>query len=226
MHWRDVHLVAYRFAPQDFSVQDPEACNITMPPTLQSAARKRQAEFLAGRLCARGALHKFDPSLAAPGIDIDGAPFWPDSYVGSISHSNGYAAAITAPRQRYMGIGIDIERKLTLLEASEISYEILTTSERRHLGKSKTDSSEAFIASAFSLKESLFKALYPSIKQRLDFKEMEITHWDRSGQASLRVNPGQGLQWLSPYRFDAYFNWVNDLIFSVVAIEKIPSAPS
>jgi 4'-phosphopantetheinyl transferase EntD len=73
------------------------------------AVPKRVQEFAAGRLCARRALAEFGivdfPLKAAD----DRQPIWPDSVVGSITHTAGFAGAVVAERRSAAALGIDSE---------------------------------------------------------------------------------------------------------------------
>ena len=49
-----------------------------------------------GRACARAALSALGHGDAVIGRHANCAPLWPDSVVGSITHTSGYAAALVA----------------------------------------------------------------------------------------------------------------------------------
>src|SRR5690606_10927778 len=78
---------ADRLQPDNFV-----ACAIPAVP----GASKRQCEYLAGRLCARHALHRLTGQADVPAVGEDRAPHWPAGVVGSITHSQGQAAALGA----------------------------------------------------------------------------------------------------------------------------------
>ena len=76
------HFDTAQLRPEDF----PDS---GIPPVRGVA--KRQAEYLAGRLCAREALHQLCGQALVPGRDEDGVPLWPAGTVGSITHGAGRA---------------------------------------------------------------------------------------------------------------------------------------
>ena len=65
-------------------------------PIVKKAVEKRRREFSAGRTCARQALRELGCADAPIVHNQNGAPLWPPGIVGSITHSNTYAAAVAA----------------------------------------------------------------------------------------------------------------------------------
>src|SRR5438067_555135 len=88
---------------------DPVPSGIEIPAALASAVHKRRVEFAAGRWCAREALRVCAADLAESVIEIGAQrePCWPAGVVGSIAHTNGYAAAAVARSADVIGLGID-----------------------------------------------------------------------------------------------------------------------
>jgi 4'-phosphopantetheinyl transferase EntD len=78
---------------------------------IAKAAPKRQREFILGRACARAAMAALGQGEAAIARKDDGGPLWPDGVVGSISHADGFAVALSAPQARFRGLGVDVERQ-------------------------------------------------------------------------------------------------------------------
>ena len=117
------------FTPATLAVEDFARCGIDMPASIQRSVAKRQAEFLAGRICARAALLQLDGTLATPGIGEDRAPLWPAHISGSITHSNGRAAALVALKRDWRSVGIDLENLLSPERALRLAKEILTPDE-------------------------------------------------------------------------------------------------
>lgn len=152
--------------------------SVTKPSTLLQATLKRKSEFLAGRYCARLALINFiDEDDLSNGIHIsinlDRSPQWPPGIVGSITHSNDTAAAVISRARNYRGLGIDCETLLPYSEAFEIRDRILH--EKDVLCKMTTPMElRLAVTLAFSAKESLYKALYPTTKSFLDFQDVYI----------------------------------------------------
>ncbi len=73
------------------------------------ASERRRREFAEARRCAREALE----ALGVPAGPIlatrDGAPVWPEGVVGSITHKDGYCAAVVGRAAELTGLGIDAE---------------------------------------------------------------------------------------------------------------------
>jgi 4'-phosphopantetheinyl transferase EntD len=136
------------------------------------AVPKRVQEFAAGRLCARRALAEFGivdfPIRAAE----DRQPIWPDAFVGSITHTEGYGAAVVAERRRMHALGLDSEivgRVKVALWAS-----ICTQSEIAWL-RSLPASEQAVAATLiFSAKEAFYKCQYPLTRERLNFLDAVV----------------------------------------------------
>ncbi|KJF72848.1 4'-phosphopantetheinyl transferase family protein [Agrobacterium arsenijevicii] len=173
-----------------------------LPPQLLRAVPRRKAEFIAGRRCAAEAIRRLIGRAAFPGMGEDRAPIWPEGVVGAISHSHGRAIALAGSSERFCGIGIDIERLLNEEEARDIAPQALTASERHSLGN---DIDPFMTGLIFSAKESLFKALYPSVKRFFFFEAAELSGYDGAGSASLQLTADLGGKWRKgteiPFRF-------------------------
>lgn len=71
---------------------------------------KRRAEFSLGRYCAHRALSKFElESVPILRNAETREPCWSKSVRGSITHSEGFAAAAVGLTKDVSGIGIDLE---------------------------------------------------------------------------------------------------------------------
>ena len=90
--------------PGDASLLYPEEA-----VSVAKAVPKRVGEFAAGRLCARRALAEFGITGVPLTMAPDRAPVWPESMVGSITHTRGLCAAVVAERRRFASLGIDVE---------------------------------------------------------------------------------------------------------------------
>ncbi|MET1255557.1 4'-phosphopantetheinyl transferase family protein [Aliikangiella maris] len=153
--------------------------NICMPETLQSAVTKRKAEYLAGRFAAKKALacHSIFEQQILTGKDR--SPIWPTQLIGSITHTNSNAFCIVAPKENYHLVGIDTEDWIAEKTYSNIKKSIITEQEHWQLEQLSFTTTQAFTL-AFSAKESLFKALYPSVQKYFDFMAAKIIRVDES----------------------------------------------
>ncbi len=137
---------------------------------IDSMVPTRRNEFIHGRVCARAALDKLGfPAQAIP-VGADRAPIWPEGVVGSISHCGPVAAAATAHRHEFAGLGIDLETDEPLDSAT--LQLICRPSEQNWL--QETDDPLRFAKLIFSAKESIYKSIWPTIRHFVDFKDIGI----------------------------------------------------
>lgn len=149
--------------------------SIAQPPEIGRSALKRQAEFLVGRFLAKTALKQLGaPSLACH-LDIGtrGEPLWPHGVVGSISHRHGMALCAVAHQSDYPFLGVDIEQWLSPELAQALQADIVSPDEITVLKATSLPYAQA-LTLTFSAKESLYKALYPEVKQFFDFFVAEV----------------------------------------------------
>jgi len=144
------------------------------PLKIAQARVERKNEYLCGRVLAQAVLnHHF--SLDQPITSMhEPLPIWPSHVLGSISHSQN--KLIVALSNNAIYLGIDIEHWVTSEFAKESAHLILTPSE---FALWKTRACEFFdfagyVSLIFSIKESLYKAVYPTAKQYIDFLEASI----------------------------------------------------
>jgi len=175
--------IRLRFNPALFEETDFARCGIEAV----CGKEKRQSEYLAGRLCARQALQQLTGEAFVPARDQDGRALWPQGISGSISHSHGHAAALVGFSERWQGLGLDLEHCLSPERALRLAPSLLTASEQAHLAALKSAEEQAFyVTLVFSLKESLFKALYPLCLTRFYFQDAQMIEYGQ-GQAQLRL---------------------------------------
>lgn len=152
---------------------------IELPGELVNAVPKRWRDYLAGRYCAREALGRLDPALADRRVETgpNREPLWPRGVVGSITHTEGFAAAAVALQSEVLGLGLDAERILDPERASEIERLVLRDEERRHASSTGLSHHE-LVSLAFSAKEAAFKCLYAFGRELWDFTELALTAVD------------------------------------------------
>jgi len=197
---------------------------VTLPEALRSAAAKRQLEFLAGRLCAREALNALTGAPCVPAIGADRAPHWPAGVVGSITHSGDLAAALVAGAERWRGIGQDAEALLGQARAERLAPQILSPAERHWLDTLSAERRGEFVTLTFSLKESLFKALFPLIGVRFYFQAAELTDWDTERQqATLRLRTTLNDEWPAGRTLTGHYAILEHYLLSMVAIPACPA---
>lgn len=213
------HWVSTRFDHGPVGEQDFFRYRIPLPPSLHHASAKRRAEFLAGRWCAQRALWMLNGKECVPGMRQDRAPQWPPGCVGSITHSDTWAAALVAYQTDYLALGLDVEHCLSNSEGKKLAPGILTAAERAHLSRLAPEQLGLMVTLIFSVKESLFKALYPVVGIRFYFADAELTEWNMTtGRARLRLLCHLGPAWPRGKELDARFYHAEQHIFSLVAL--------
>ena len=213
------------FSPMQLAADDFARSAITMPASIQRSVAKRQAEFLAGRLCARAALLQLDGTCTAPDIGEDRAPVWPSHISGAITHSNGRAGALVALKSEWQGLGIDLEKLLNTERAQRLVKEVLTPDERLRMATVPAEQIALLVTLTFSVKESLFKALFPLVQKRFYFEHAEVLSWTEDGHVRLRLLTDLSPEWQHGRELDAQFCLFEGHVLSAVAIKAAtPSA--
>ena len=211
-------FLSTRFDPALLTAGDFQRSAVPPPASIQRSVAKRQAEFLAGRLCARAALLQLDHLDCIPAIGEDRAPVWPAHISGSITHSTGHAAAIVAYKAQWRGLGMDLENVLSLERAERLAGEILTADELQRMGAFPREQHALLVTLTFSAKESLFKALYPIVQKRFYFEHAEMLEWSDSGQLRLRLLTDLSSEWCHGKELTAQFAVKDEQLLSLVAI--------
>ncbi|WP_148861871.1 4'-phosphopantetheinyl transferase family protein [Marinobacter fonticola] len=214
----DLKLIALNYDAAALRDDDFLRCGIEAPASVQRAVPKRKTEFLAGRLCAREALFRAIGVTVAPTTGEDRAPQWPRDCVGSITHSNGWAAAVVGRKTHYAGVGLDVEMTMPDERALKLAPQILTLNERDRFATTMARAPGEFLTLAFSLKESLFKALYPLTRKRFYFEHAELVAWQPEGSARLRLLTDLSDDWRSGQELAAHFLNRDNRILSLIAI--------
>jgi enterobactin synthetase component D len=156
--------------PADLGDQFP---GVMLPPSLARAVRKRQAEFLAGRFCAREALRACAPEHAASLVAVGAhrEPLWPPGIVGSITHANGFASAAVARRTQARSLGLDTERIVDPSSVESLLESIADAGELAAITRATGWATATALTAIFSAKEALFKCLFPELRRYFDFRD-------------------------------------------------------
>lgn len=170
--------------------------NISIPERLSRAVPKRRAEFLVGRYCAHDALRDLGADQRnVLAINDDRSPAWPKGYLGSITHTKGFAAAIASSSSQYLALGIDTEEIVDQTTVERLQDSIMTASEIEMLSTPPATMSAAiFFTFIFSAKESIYKCLRPLVGQFFGFKsayllDIAASLESTSGSARFHVDP-------------------------------------
>jgi len=138
--------------------------------TVGRAVDSRLREFATGRACARRAMVELGVEARGIARGENREPVWPDDVVGSITHTKGYCAAAVALKSAGITLGIDCEPDSPLPRG--VLDRISTETERTHLaGLPEGINWDRLL---FSAKESVYKALWPVVREWIGFSDAEI----------------------------------------------------
>ena len=159
----------------------------------------RRSEFAAGRASARQALAAIGgPAVALP-VGPGRAPIWPEGFVGSITHTDGFCAAVTARVRDAASLGLDAEPAEPLLPGVErlvgglADYPSCALEAGLEL--------VAWSKVVFSIKEAFYKCQYPLTRRFLDFDAAAVSfapaQTPQGGAVSIspRAQPGGSEPW-------------------------------
>lgn len=139
---------------------------------VSQAVDVRKAEFGDARWCAHQALSE----LGATGPVLRGErgmPLFPDGFVGSITHTQGFRAAVAAPYSSVRSIGIDAEPADALPDG--VVDAIARASEVPQMSKLVAAGVTCPDRLLFCAKEATYKAWFPMTQRWLDFDQAEIS---------------------------------------------------
>jgi enterobactin synthetase component D len=150
----------------------------------------------AGRWCAGEAIRELTGIAGATiGTGANGEPLWPDGITGSITHKNGYVWAAAARRTDALSIGIDVECIIERTRAERLSRLVLRPEEHQ-VGGDMLDPGLRFTM-IFSIKEAIFKCLFPLAGKRFYYEAFSVTRIDReagSFTGHLTVDLAEGVR--------------------------------
>ncbi len=122
----------------------------------------------AARMVARTLLSRFGQASCAIPKSAAGMPVWPVGIVGSLAHDAKVAIAAMAAQSEFQSVGIDIEPAEPL--APDL-LDIVTTAKERE----RIDDDPFRGRLLFSIKEAVYKAVYPLDRTFLDHHDVEVS---------------------------------------------------
>lgn len=203
-----------------FSDQLFDNYGILLPDTIKKSVPKRRAEFLAGRLAAQHALRSAGSYNYHVPIGIQRVPVWPIPYIGSITHSNEIAICVLSRDNQLLGVGIDLERVITLELIETIHHTIISEPEYNYI-KSLSIPLNIAITIAFSAKESFFKAAYSSVNDFFDFNAVSIIEIHPGSQEStfvLVVEHQLSNKLPRGHHIKGHFWFENDVVITLLSV--------
>lgn len=143
-----------------------------LPSSIQSASLVRQREFTTGRLLIHDLAGRADVASTFPlAIQASGMPTWPIGHIGSISHTSTTAFAILGPASSE-NCGCDVEEIIPDAVMIHVEPEVLTAIESTKVTSSSARAVDVTLI--FSAKESIYKAVFPTLRQFFDYSAFEL----------------------------------------------------
>lgn len=136
------------------------------------AVESRQREFAQGRLLARSLLARLGVAGSPLLRDDDRVPRWPAGSVGSISHTQGLCGVAVARTDEVEAVGLDLELATPL--RPELRARVCTPAERGWLEGLAAAEAGRYGKAFFSVKECVYKACFPRLRERWGFQDLEV----------------------------------------------------
>jgi 4'-phosphopantetheinyl transferase EntD len=152
-----------------------------------NAVESRRKEFATGRACARTALTR----LGQPAVSVlrgpGGAPCWAHGITGSITHCEGYRAAVVALARDVVSLGVDAEPDEPLPDSGMLDL-IARDEERDRLAALAAQApGVSWDRLLFSAKESVYKTWFPLARRWLGFESADIVIDPYAGTFTARL---------------------------------------
>jgi enterobactin synthetase component D len=180
----------------------------------------RKEEYLLGRICAAQA---YKMHFGKPLIDLPTGPkrepMWPAGVIGSLTHNENWAGAVVSESKTILGVGIDFEtmgRAKIKLE----SYISFPGDVKEHLNFSSSE----VLTLVFSAKESLYKALYPTVNCFFGFEAAIVKSIDAEKGAfeiDLVIDIAPGFGPSGRRSFNGRFKVVEGVCLTVIEVPNL-----
>lgn len=167
-----------------------ETHGIAVAVGILSRTPSRPEESAGVRTLARRLFERAGIINVEVGRDANGAPTWPEAWIGSLAHSSGYVMAAIVKAKNGTGLGVDIELPSRLNR--DMWPHVFTARESAALAGHDCLLSARRAAVAFAAKEAAYKALYPKYPDALGFLDTEV-QFSSSSDWLLHVGTKGGL---------------------------------
>lgn len=157
----------------------------------RGAVQKRLQEFAAGRACAHRLLAEFGIVDFPVKVAADRQPLWPDTLVGSITHTSGFCAAVVAMKKSLSAVGMDSEMAGSV--KAELWRGICTPSETAWLHSLPEGEQTAAATLIFSAKEAFYKCQYPLVHERLSFHDATVEPVWGTARGEFRIHANRSI---------------------------------
>ena len=179
---------------------------------------KRRDEFSLGRYCAHRALSKFElESVPILRNTESREPYWPESVRGSITHSEGFAAAAVGMTKDVSGIGIDLE-SLSRVVDFNIRRHVCVEKEREFMESLTAEQANRYLRIIFSAKESIFKCFFPISQTYLSFQDAAIIIDEKKFEFSFVLSKACSGITSAGFQHSGRFSIKDDLLLTSVYI--------
>ena len=210
----DPLLAVSHFDPQNYHDALAVEWGIPLPARLQQAVSKRRAEYLASRLLVRSVMAELGIADFTLTNAPDRSPCWPAGIQASLSHSAGIV--VVAATRQPCAVGVDVERFMSERTAQETA-ELLMNEQEQQLLRTLPVSFHEAATLLFSLKESLYKALWPQLRQPMDFLDAALVSVDFVQQcATLRLTQEFGGRFTPGTLLKGKFMWRDNQVITQI----------
>jgi len=144
-------------------------------------------------------------------------PYWPKSVRGSITHSEGFAAAAVGFAKDVSGIGIDLE-SLSRVVDFNIRRHVCVDKEREFLESLPTEQANRYLRIIFSAKESIFKCFFPISQTYLYFQDAEIIIDENNSEFSFSLSKACTGITSAGFQHSGRFSIKDDLLLTSIYI--------
>jgi enterobactin synthetase component D len=212
-----LELVVLEFDADSYETHSFDLFNQPLPERIKKAVHKRQAEYLAGRICATQALTALNIDNPIVHTADDRVPIWPAGTFGSITHTKGIAAAIAGLQDRAISVGIDVEKLMKDSQETKLQTHILRDDEKtqfHELSKQVTHP----LSVIFSAKESIYKALYPFVKKYFGFDKARLIALNET-VLTFEIMHNLSKQVQTGLEVNVHYQLIDDLVFTQCLFE-------
>jgi enterobactin synthetase component D len=144
-------------------------------------------------------------------------PLWPPGFVGSISHSEELVGAAVAATSSARGLGIDFEPIFNEGALRDVAPLAISKGEQR-LRRDLPE--EAFATTVFSIKESLFKCLFPLARIFFEFDDARVVELTGGGAFRIELLRSLGGDFAAGSLFEGRFAIVGSLVHSGLVLRR------
>ena len=171
----------------------------------------RQVSWVGGRLAIRRALKILGQKSPAVIGGPHGEPVLPGGFTGSISHKKDMAIALVA-RAVNGTVGVDLE--IPSSTPRNVGEKVLRTEELEWVNSLPQERHWPATLVLFSMKEAIYKALFPHVKRYVGFHEASVK-LDVNGpsEVTLFLEGDEG-----PFSAEARVHWIGDRVVSTARV--------